>query len=150
MFCKNCGNQLAPGVIFCPNCGQRNEEAQQPAQQAPSFSAPTFTPPSYTQAPRPGYNESPLLREAKDHAASSILTMGILGLAFAAFGVIVSFLGIIFSAIALGKARNYAETYGETTGKASVGKGLAIGGLISGIVMTVIYFIYFVVLLSVL
>ncbi|MBQ4630488.1 MAG: zinc-ribbon domain-containing protein [Clostridia bacterium] len=34
MFCKNCGNNIADGQVFCPVCGTRAEEAAAPADNA--------------------------------------------------------------------------------------------------------------------
>lgn len=33
MFCKNCGNQLKSGDMFCPQCGMRVVEQEQPKRQ---------------------------------------------------------------------------------------------------------------------
>ncbi len=70
-----------------------------------------------------------------------ILTWGILGVAFAC-SFFLSFLGIIFSAVALSKAKKYLAANGTLPTKAKVGKGLGIGGLIGGIVLTVLFIIY--------
>ena len=35
-FCKNCGNQLADGVSFCPNCGTAQNVAPAQSVNAPA------------------------------------------------------------------------------------------------------------------
>ena len=47
-FCKNCGKELPSDAICCPNCGERQTEAQTPPvnQSAPvSQPTPTYQPP---------------------------------------------------------------------------------------------------------
>lgn len=67
--------------------------------------------------------------------AKSLLTMGILAVAFACT-VWLGFLGIIFGAIGLNKAKKFTEECGQLFGKARVGKYLSLGGLIGGSVVT--------------
>ena len=69
---------------------------------------------------------------------SSILTWGILGLAFSSTGI----LGLIFSIIAKRKAREYASYVGELHGQAKVGNILAKVGFPISIVMIVVWVIY--------
>ena len=74
----------------------------------------------------------------------SVLVFGILGIAFACTFYL-SFLGIIFGAIALSKAKQYVNSGYVLTGRAKVGKILGMVGLILGIVLTVILLIVIVV-----
>lgn len=112
-FCKACGKPLDNDARFCPNCG--TAIASEPVQPAPVQPAPT----------------EPVSCPV---SATNLLVFGILGLAFA---LELPILGIIFSAIALNKAKQYA-LYLPLTGKAKVGRSLGKAGLIVGIVMTVL------------
>lgn len=83
-----------------------------------------------------------------DALAGSVLTKGILSVAFACT-FFVSFLGIIFGA----QGKNLASRCAAMNGgylpvKAKVGRGLSIGGFIGGIVMTALFGIYFLALLA--
>ena len=79
----------------------------------------------------------------KDELAGSVLSKGIAGLALApVFGVP----GIIVSAGAKRKAREYESRYGELSGKAKVGSILSKVGLPVSIGMTVMYFLYLLIL----
>lgn len=89
------------------------------------------------------YNEYPQYPPQADALAGSVLTKGILSLAFACT-VFVSFLGIIFGA--QGKnlaARCAAMNGGYLPAKAKVGRALSIAGFIAGIVMTACFTIGF-------
>ena len=72
MNCKRCGNPLAPGSVFCPNCGTKNEpvanpypnpaptRAAAPTPAAPTYAAPTpaaptAAAPTYAAPAYPGY-----------------------------------------------------------------------------------------------
>ena len=134
MFCPNCGSSIEDNSQFCPNCGQVVEQPNQAQTQAQQFEQPVYeaTPVNNTYAAPAGADES-----------KSVLIWGILGLAFAD-SCILSFLGIIFSAIALNKAKAFQAANGALYGKAKVGKILATVGLILGIVMIsiLVLFIY--------
>lgn len=132
MFCPNCGSSIEDNSQFCPNCGQVVEQPNQAPTQPQQFEQPVYeaTPVNNTYAASAGADES-----------KSVLTWGILGLVFADT-CILSFLGIIFSAIALNKAKAFQAANGALYGKAKVGKILATVGLILGIVMTVFAVIY--------
>lgn len=67
--------------------------------------------------------------------AKNVLIMGILAVAFT-ITVWISFLGIVFGAIGLSKAKKFTEECGQLFGKARVGKYLSLGGLIGGSVVT--------------
>ena len=52
MFCKHCGHQAAEDSVFCPNCGNRLDSAQEvPPSQPGSY--PNYTP--ITPPPTSGY-----------------------------------------------------------------------------------------------
>ena len=67
--------------------------------------------------------------------AKNILIMGIVAVATCCT-VWFSFLGIIFGAIGLSKAKKFAEEAGQIFGNAKIGKYLSLGGLIGGAVIT--------------
>lgn len=127
MFCPNCGTNVEDGARFCPNCSAALTEEAPVQESAPVYEAQPVTPAA------PAVN------------TSNILVFGILGLAFAESGI----LGIIFSAIALSKAKAYAAAYGNLTGKAKVGKILATVGLIVSILMVVFWVIYIIVIAAI-
>ncbi len=63
MFCTNCGNQIADGSTFCPNCGTslsapaqqpQQPDYQQPAYQQPAYQQPVYQQPAYQQ---PAYQQ---------------------------------------------------------------------------------------------
>ena len=173
MFCPKCGTQVPDGVKFCPTCGNLMQAApQEPAPQvqepvyqepAPQVQEPVYQQPVYQQpvyqepaptpaynniyqepAPQPQYNAAPV----DDNGASTpILILGIVGLATSFLPYLVSIVGIIISAIARGKAKNYKATFGELFGKAKVGANLAKAGLIISIIMTILWFIIIIILI---
>ena len=67
--------------------------------------------------------------------AKSILIMGIIAVA-SACTVWFSFVGIIFGAIGLSKAKKFTDECGQIFGKAKVGKYLSLGGLIGSACVT--------------
>lgn len=119
MFCKHCGKPLDEGVKFCPNCGV-----------ALDAGAPADNPQPVVNI---AWNDA--VKEKADSLASSILTFGILGLAFTATFYL-SLLGLIFSCVALNKAKTYINLVGDISGKAAVGRALARPGMIVGIIYT--------------
>ncbi len=150
MFCTNCGANLPEGTTVCPQCGAIVEGAATPAVEQPVYQAPAQ--PQYQQPvyQAPQYNAyQPKATADPDQSASakSVLIFGILGLAFADT-FILSFLGIIFSAIGLKKATQYGYDYGLLTGRAKVGRILAKVGLILGIVLTVFFVIYLIAIIA--
>ncbi len=137
MVCNFCGTQLADNAPFCPNCGA--SFAQQPTSAA--YTQPTTPTPTYNAYnvydPCQSYNAS------LPPAPKSILVFGILSLVFACT-VYFAFVGIIFAAIALGKASSfYHETGGQIYGTAKVGRILAKIGLPICIVLTSIFLLAF-------
>lgn len=141
MFCQNCGTQLPEDVKFCPECGApveiidplRNEPTvEEPVvAAAPVFEQPVYETPTYRE---------PVVQSSPEAQALStpILVFGILGLSFACIPY-VNFLGIIFSAIAKSKVKQFLGLGGVLSGKAKVGSILATVGLIIGIILTVIF-----------
>lgn len=129
MFCKFCGNNLDDDAKFCTKCGKlvgdSSEKYNEPNER---YSAET--------------------EAVRNDLAGSILKFGIMGLAFGVCSFFLSFLGIIFSAIAKSKAKEYELAYGSTTGKATVGKNLATGGLIASIIFTAIVAFYFTLMIT--
>ena len=120
MFCSYCGATVREGETFCPNCGTPVSGG---AQSPMVYEAPYAGP--YAPSGAATYN------------TGSILTFGILGAAFANTFYI-SFLGIIFGAIAMKKANEYVSLGGKLTGKAKVGRILGKVALIESIVLTAI------------
>lgn len=148
MFCKNCGNQLPDNAVFCGSCGTKVEV--QAAPQQPAYEAPVQ--PAYTAPQQPAYvapqpQTAPKANDpAQDELAGSVLSKGIAGLALApVFGVP----GIIVSAGAKRKAREYESRYGTLSGKAKVGSILSKVGLPVSIGMTVFYLLYIIILASI-
>lgn len=131
-------NQSFPqNQVFAQNPGfvQQQNVPQQSFQQQ-SFQQQNYQQQNYSQ---PGFQQNPQQTYTPESAAyaKGALVFGILGLSFACTFYL-SFLGIIFSAIGLGKAGKFAAIEGSLFGKAKVGRGLSIGGLITSIILTVI------------
>ncbi len=135
MYCKNCGAEIADGAGFCPNCGQ----SVQPETQAPE--TPAYVPEQVVY----GQPEQPTVVQEN---LPNVLMWGIIGLAFScSFGL--SFLGIIFSAIGMSKAKLYTKLTGMPVNKGGkVGSILAKVGLIVGIVMTVVFIIWLIAIIA--
>ena len=115
-----------------PQYGQSvQSQYGQPVQ--PQYGQPVQ--PQYGQPAQPQYGQY-----TQDQLASSVLKFGILGLVFS---MLIPLLGIIFSSIAMSKAKNYALNY-PLEGKAKTGRILGIVGLILSIVTMVITFFYYV------
>lgn len=62
MFCKNCGQQLAEGAAFCPNCGMTVTQpdtapaaSEQPAVEQGTAQQPPYTQPQQPYGQYPGY-----------------------------------------------------------------------------------------------
>ena len=117
MICKNCGAEVADETKFCQNCGAMIEAEPVPAE------APVYEAVPVEQPAGPG------------------LVWGILGLAFGC-SFFASFLGIIFSAIGISKAKKYTKQGYPLTGKNKVGSILSKVGLPVSIVMLVFFIIY--------
>ena len=148
MFCENCGSQIPESSSVCPNCGAavRSAGAAQPVQPT----QPVYQPvqPVYQQPVQPVYSQpvyaqptpvtpvgAPAMGAMNPELAKSVLVMGIVAVATACT-VWFSFLGIIFGAIGLSKAKKFTEECGQLFGKARIGKYLSLGGLIGGAVIS--------------
>ena len=168
MYCKYCGSLLKDNARFCTACGKPAEVAIQsettpvvnnvpvqpqptPVQPQPAPVQPQPTPVQPQPVPispvqpaqyqQPVSTPAPAVSNEISDKQSSILTFGILALAFA-ISFFVSFMGIVFGIITMNKVKEYVQLMGETTGRASVGKGLGKAGLIVGIVLTSIFVLY--------
>lgn len=137
MFCKNCGASLADGANFCTQCGASvspasdvrtpDPEVKEPVPDAPQPTAPMYTPEdAYATYSVP---------EVPRNEADSILTWGIVGLVCSFVFPIV---GIVFSAIAMSKAKKCLNEYGYLPQQAKTGRTLGIIGLVISIVFTVL------------
>lgn len=117
MFCDKCGAQLNDNSRVCPQCGAPIHGEEQNITVTSTYAGPLGDP-------------------------KPVLVWGILGLAFSCT-FFLSFLGIIFSAIGLKKARAYNQfTNNAQSGQAKTGRILSIVGIPVGIVMTIIFAIY--------
>lgn len=127
-----------------PVYAQPVQQPEQPQYTQPQYAQPQYQPQQYDYA-QPQYNAGAPMEDPVERGLSkSILIFGILGIAFACTFYL-SFLGIIFGAIALSKAKKYAASGYVVTGRAKVGKILGLVGLILGIVMVVILLIVIIV-----
>lgn len=114
--------------------------APAPAPQAVPVAPVQSVTPVYTQA-TPVVPVGMPMGADDPELAKSILIMGIIAVATAC-SVWFSFLGIIFGAIGLSKAKKFTEQCGQLFGKAKVGKYLSLGGLIGGAAMTAYFAFY--------
>ena len=114
----------------------------EPPKPAPLMEVAEPTAPMYVPTkPEPDYSEpvyaQPVYAEPSQTVpqseVDSILGWGIAGLVCA---FLMTLLGIIFSAIAMSKAKRMRQVYGFLPQRASTGRGLGIAGLIISIVLT--------------
>ena len=134
MFCKHCGSQIEDSAKFCHTCGKIVEREE--------YVASGNATPNYFETPAPNYYNNPAPSNfnngynppVQKESGGGILTFAILGLAFGCT-LILSFLGIIFSAISRGKANNYIVRYGKLDGPGIAGNGIGKAGLIVSIIM---------------
>ena len=126
MVCKYCGQELEENARFCSTCGKlvahEAEETAPPQEESRELVAVAAA-------------AAPQEDAERDARGKSILTYAIIGLAFANTFYF-AFIGIIFSAIARTKLKQYLALYTETQGTATVGKYLSLAGLITSIVLT--------------
>lgn len=174
-FCPNCGTKVesfAQPVETAPVAAAPVAEpipAATPVEAAPVAAAPVAepapvaTPVEPAPAPAPQPQAVPVAPVQPVYAqpapvmptgapigannpelAKNILIMGIMAVAFTCT-VWISFLGIVFGAIGLSKAKKFTEECGQLFGKAKVGKYLSLGGLIGGSVVTGYMAIYIII-----
>ena len=149
MYCRKCGVPLPEDARFCTQCGFDN--AAPLISEAEPY-APVYEQPQYQQSvapyPAQAYQpQQPFVSEEQKQEANSVLIWGIIGLAFSCT-FFLSFLGIIFSAVAKKKAKAYIARWGTIYGKAKVGNILSTVGIPVGIVFTVLFVIYLIVYVS--
>ena len=145
MNCKACGATLPEGAHFCSACGTpvpalpELTPDPEPPKAAPLSDLPEPTAPMYTPTAEDAADAAPVYAEPvavlSQSEVDSIFNWGVAGLVCSFF---VSILGIIFSAIAISKAKRMRQTYGFLPQQANTGRGLGIAGLIIGIVFTVL------------
>ena len=145
MLCPACGATLPEGAHFCSACGapvpvlpELTPDPEAP-KAAPLSDMPEPTAPMYTPVePEPVYAQPVYAQPAQaipQNEVDSIFTWGVVGLVCA---FLFTILGIVFSAIAVSKARRMNAAYGFLPQQARTGRGLGIAGLIVGIVLTVL------------
>ena len=145
MNCNVCGTALPEGAHFCSACGapvpvlpELTPDPEGP-KAAPLSDMPEPTAPMYTPAePEPVYAQPVYAEPAQvipQNEVDSIFNWGVAGLVCA---FLFTILGIVFSAIAVGKARRMNAAYGFLPQQARTGRGLGIAGLIVSIVFTVL------------
>lgn len=120
----------------------------QPQPVQPQYVQPQPVQPQYAQ-PQYGQPAQPPVTPESQSLAKRILGFGIAAIACAWFPI-TSILGIIFGAIAKGRAKTYDAMNYPSNGMRVTGKILGLIGFIAGIIMTVYYTIYFIAILSVL
>lgn len=171
MICKSCGATLPEGAHFCPDCGtpvpllpdlvpdpEPAKAAElpelvpdpEPPKPAPLMEVAEPTAPMYTPVePEPVYAQPVYAEPAQTVPQSevdSIFTWGVVGLVCA---FLFTILGIIFSAIAMSKAKRMRQTYGFLPQRAGTGRGLGIAGLIVSIVLTALGLLFLIFIIAV-
>ena len=123
MTCSNCGKYIGENTRVCPYCGHAIEGEEKHITAATTYNGPMGNP-------------------------TPTLVWGIIGLAFA-LTFYLSFLGIIFSAVGLHKAKVYNQfTNFAPSNQVRHGKRLATAGLIVGIILTVLFTIFIIVMIA--
>ena len=127
MYCKNCGAHVEDGALFCSECGQKQQEAQQYRPQVVE-----------NQYQQPAYNG----RAVAVPGSPNSLVFGILSMAFSWIPIL-SIVGIVMGALAIGKSKTFRRMNGGLLfGASKVGFIFGIIGLISSIIGTVYWIIY--------
>lgn len=166
LFCPNCGSKVEsvaqPIETPAPAAAPIESEpvVATPVEAEPVYATPVETEPVYATpvaepAPAPAPQPIPVTPVQPVYAqptpvmpvgamgagtnnpelAKNILIMGIVAVACACTFWF-SFVGIIFGAIGLSKAKKFIEECGQLFGKAKIGKYLSLGGLIGSCVFT--------------
>ena len=149
MFCKHCGSQIDETAKFCTTCGKIVEKEAYVANENATHDYFETPAPNYYNNPAPNYFDNGYNPPIQKESGGGILAFAILGLAFGCT-LILSFLGIIFSAISRGKVNNYIVRYGKLDGPGIAGNGIGKAGLIVSIIMTVLCVFYIIALASLL
>ena len=175
-FCPNCGTKVetvaqpvvepapvaapveAAPVAAAPVAAAPVQAA--PVEAAPVYATPVEPAPAPTAVPvapvapvQPVYAATPVatpIAGADNELAKSCMIMGIVAVA-CCITYYFAFVGIIFGAIGLSKAKKFMEDAGQLFGKAKVGKFLSLGGLIAGSCVTayVVLYIFMVVIAAI-
>ena len=120
MFCRKCGNELPSNERFCTRCGHyahAESDADSWKREEP------------TEA-----------KQIKNELSASILTFGILSLAFA---IELTFLGIVFGHKTKKKAKEFVRQFGELDTRARTGLTLGKIGFFVGLISTIVLVAYF-------
>ena len=144
MYCKACGAALPEGAHFCSACGapvavlpeltpDPEPPRAAPLSDLPEPTAPMYAPPEPEPCAEPVYAAP--AAAISEREVDSIFNWGVAGLVCSFF---IAILGIVFSAIAIGKARRMNASYGFLPQQARTGRSLGIAGLILSIVFTVL------------
>ena len=115
MFCKNCGAAAEDLAKFCENCGAA-------LIHSPAPMAEPFVDNEYG--------------EQKDALSGQVFSLGLTGLIFSITSL--APIGIILSAVGMGRSRKYKRFAGKPEGRAKAGVILARIGLVVGILSLVI------------
>ena len=131
MYCQNCGRQLNDNENFCPGCG-----AMKPVDTV------NTTDFQYDLGATQPVNTVDTVNEAgKNAMAARVFKWGMRGIIFA-HTVLLSLLGVIFSAIAKKQAEEFERTYGEIKGRALAGRILGRIGFGLGLGLTIFMVVY--------
>ena len=124
MFCMKCGKQIGEGSSFCPYCGAKQSDAVQPQYGG------------YGRYPQ-GYNggyyygvQPPVQTKPINGCGLAGLILGILSLVlcYPFFGALLALIGIILSAVGLGRMQKR-----RSHGLAVAGLALSILGFLFGV-----------------
>ena len=146
MFCPKCGTQNADNTIYCVQCNERMDEAQQPAyaqqqQGYQGYNQQGYQPPPYVPPVQQSYYNQPYQQQQPyyglplphpgDSAASASLVCGIIGIFF--FGLILGIIALVQGA--------KAKKLGYTGGKATAGIVLGVIDLVGWAVLLLVVII---------
>jgi len=139
MYCNQCGAEIENGKNFCTVCGAPLNKQGEVGNSRFTNSYSTYGQPQYAR---------PVNNDEGRAAAKSVLTFGILSLAFA-LSFILSPLGIIFGGVAKSKNSAFIQKGGIPYGPSKTGSGLSTAGIIVGIIYSVLLVIYIVMFASI-
>lgn len=150
MFCKNCGQALADGALFCPNCNAPVQSAQPQTppvnpydnqQQAP-YGAPQ-QPYGYAPQQQPyGYPPQQPYGVPPEKPALTWLIVNIVFLVLSGFTNLFSIIGTIFGALAQSDFNK--GNYAEAISKNKTAKVLGIISIVSLVLLYIcVFFLFF-------